>query len=64
MCICQKTGKVAMINWDVLESVRPDHDINGIEEGMDIVLVSAELELILFLVAAIVVCFGFKLEQC
>lgn len=51
-----------MINWDVLESVRPDHDINGIEEGMDIVLVSAELELILFLVAAIVVCFGFKIR--
>ena len=31
VCIYQKTGKVVAINWDVLESVGPGHDIDGIE---------------------------------
>ena len=44
MCICQKTGKVMVINWDGLESVGPGHEVHGIEEGVDIVLVLAELK--------------------
>lgn len=31
MCIYQKAGKAVMINENVLETVTPDHDINGIE---------------------------------
>ena len=35
LCVCiyiyEETGKVVVINWDVLESVGPGHDIDGIE---------------------------------
>lgn len=44
-------GPVAVIIWDVLESVGPGHDEVGIEVGVGIVLALTEVELIFFLVA-------------
>lgn len=29
--LCIKTGKVVVINWNVLDSVGPMHDVDGIE---------------------------------
>lgn len=31
VCIYQKTGKMVVINGEVLESVGPEHDVDGIE---------------------------------
>lgn len=43
-----------------MESVGPGHDIKGIEKRMGALLVSVQIELIFFLVAAIVLCLGFR----
>ena len=43
-----------------MASVGPGHDVNGIESGVDIVLVLAGIELIFFLVDGAVLCFGFR----
>jgi len=51
-----------LINWNVLESVGPGHNVDGTEYGIDIVLVSAGIRLISFLVAVIVLCFGFRMR--
>lgn len=45
--IHQKTGKVVVINLDVLESVGPEHNVDGIEKRVNI-LVFAGIELIFF----------------
>ena len=51
-----------VINWNLLGSVGPGHDIDGLEYGVDTVLVSAEIELIFFLVAGTVLWFGFSMR--
>ena len=51
------TEKVMMIDRDVTKGMGTEHDVNGIEYGVDTVLVSAGIELIVFLVAGIVLCF-------
>jgi len=55
-------GKDGAINENVLESVRPEHDIDGMELGVDIVLVSAGIELIFYQVAGMVPYFGFRMR--
>ena len=50
-----------MIGQDVTESMGTEHDVNGIEQGVDTVLVSAGIELIVFLVAGTVLCFEFSM---
>ena len=49
-------------NEEVLDSVRPEHDINGMEKLVENVLVLAGIELIFFTVASMGLCFGFVLE--
>ena len=53
---------MGVVNEIVLDSVVPEHDINGMEEGVENVLVLAGIELIFFIVASMGLCFGFVLE--
>ena len=66
LCACvsisHKTGKGVAINGNVLERGGPGHDVDGIEYGVDTVLVLAGIELIFFLVAGTVLCFGFRMR--
>lgn len=49
-----------MTNKDVLESIGPGHDVNGIEKGGVLILVG--IELIFFVIAATVLYFGFVMK--
>lgn len=51
-----------VINEYVLESMGPEHDINGMEQGVDIVMVLAGIELIFFVEAHTMLCFGFMVK--
>lgn len=58
ICVRVKGPGVMMVaNWSVVQNVGPRHGINGMEQGVDTVLVLAGIGLIFFLVAAIVLCF-------
>ena len=49
-------------NENVLVSVRPEHEVNGMEQGVQSVLVSARIELIFFIVAGMGQFLKFVLE--
>lgn len=49
-----------MTNKDVLESMGPGHDVNCIEKGGVLILVG--IELIFFVITAMVLCFGFVIK--
>ena len=55
-------GRVVVGNENVLDSVRPEHDVNGMEYGVKNVLVLAGIELIFFIRARMGLCFGFVLK--
>ena len=51
-----------MVNEGVLDSVGHEHDVHGMEEGVENMLGFAEVELIFFITASMRLCFGFVLE--
>ena len=51
-----------VVKGDVLDSVGLEHGINGMESGVENVLVLAGIELIFFIVACMGLWFGFVLE--
>jgi len=46
------------VNEDLLDSVWPEHDVNGMESAVEVILVLAGMELIFFIEACIVLSFG------
>ena len=50
-----------MVNEAVLDSVGPEHDVNGMESGVDIVMVLDGMEFV-FLTVAGVLWFGFSIR--
>jgi len=55
-------GQGVVVNEDVLDSVGPEHDVNGMEYGVENVVVWAGLELTFYIVAGTGLCFGLVLE--
>lgn len=53
-------GKVAKA--DLLGSVGPEYDINGMEQGVEIVLILSGIELIFFIIPRMVQCFEFLVK--
>jgi len=51
-----------VINDVVLDNVGHEHHVNGMEEGLENVLVLTGVESIFFLVATMGLCFGFVLK--
>ena len=59
MMSCERMGKgVGVVDVNVLNTVRPEQDATGMEEGVEIVLGVAGMELIFLLAAAMVLCFA------
>ena len=53
----QRMRRGVVVNEDVLDSVGLEHDINGMDQGVETMLVLAGIELIFFIVASMRLCF-------